>query len=108
MFDGNILTGFNGNSPDGHWVGLELEKPEQVSKVKYIARNDGNGIEIGDLYQLNIYDHGMWRPLLRMKATDNKLIFNSMPSNGLYLLNDLTTGREERIFTYDDDKQIWW
>lgn len=108
VFDGNILTGFNGNSPDGHWVGLELEKPEQVSKVKYIARNDGNGIEIGDLYQLNVYDHGMWRPLLRMKATDNKLIFNSMPSNGLYLLNDLTKGREERIFTYEDNKQIWW
>lgn len=108
VFDGNILTGFNGNSPDGHWVGLELDKPEQVSKVKYIARNDGNGIEIGDLYQLNIYDHGMWRPLLRMKATDNKLIFNNIPSNGLYLLNDLTKGREERIFTYENNTQMWW
>lgn len=108
VFDGNILTGFNGNSPDGHWVGLELDKPEQIGKIKYIPRNDGNCIEVGDKYQLNIYDHGMWRPLLQIVATENELNLQNIPSNGLYLLNDLTKGREERIFIYENGKQIWW
>ena len=26
----------------------------------------------------------------------------------LLLLKDLTKGEEERIFTYENDKQVWW
>lgn len=107
-FDGNILTGFGGNSPDGHWVGLELEIPQRVSKIRYMPRTDGNCIEIGDEYQLNVFDHGEWCPIWRGRATKTALDLKNIPSNGLYLLNNLTKGREERIFTYDNQKQIWW
>jgi hypothetical protein len=107
-FDGNILTGFGGNSPDGHWVGLELEVPRSISKIRYMPRTDGNCIEIGDEYQLNVYDHGEWCPIWRGRATKTELNLPNIPSNGLYLLNDLTKGREERIFTYENEKQIWW
>ena len=31
-FDGDILTGFGGNTPDGNWVGLKLAKPVSVSR----------------------------------------------------------------------------
>ena len=27
---------------------------------------------------------------------------------GLYLLKDVTKENEQRIFTYEDDKQVWW
>lgn len=107
-FDGNILTGFCGNSPDGHWVGLELENPKRVSRIRYMPRTDGNCIEIGDEYQLNVYNHGEWHPVWRGRATKTELDLQNIPSNGLYLLNNLTKGREERIFTYDNQKQIWW
>jgi hypothetical protein len=26
----------------------------------------------------------------------------------LYLLQNLTKGKEERIFTYENGKQVWW
>lgn len=52
VFDNNILTGFSASSPDGNWVGLELKRAMKVSKIKYIGRNDGNGIETGDEYEL--------------------------------------------------------
>ena len=107
-FDGNILTGFGGNSPDGHWVGLELEVPIRISKIRYMPRTDGNCIEIGDEYQLNVFDHGEWRPVWRGRADKTELILSDIPSNGLYLLNNMTKGREERIFTYENQKQIWW
>jgi len=29
-------------------------------------------------------------------------------ANGLYILHNLTRGKEERIFTYEHGKQIWW
>ena len=108
VFDGDVLTGFNGNSPDGHWVGLELEKPSDVAKIRYMPRNDGNSIEVGDTYQLLMFDRGKWLSLSVIKARGTELVFKKMPSGGLYLLKDLTKGVEERIFTYEDGKQIWW
>ena len=108
VFDGDILTGFNGISPDGHWVGLELAQPSDVAKIRFIPRNDGNCIEVGDMYQLLVYDRGKWLPLAVTKAKATELVLENMPSDGLYLLKDLTKGIEERIFTYEDGQQLWW
>ena len=108
VFDGDVLTGFNGISPDGHWVGLELPKPSDVAKIRYMPRNDGNCVAVGDKYQLLMYDNGKWKTLAWKRATDNSLVFDNMPSNGLYLLKDRTRGKEERVFTYEDGKQVWW
>lgn len=109
VFDGNILTGFSGKSPDGNWVGLELKKAMRISKIRYIGRNDGNCIETGDEYELCYWNSkGFWDDLGKKKATDNVLLFHKIPANGLYILKDLTKGKEERIFTYEEGKQIWW
>lgn len=107
VFDGNVLTGFYGISANDHWIGLELPQPSDVAMIRYMPRNDGNSIEIGDYYQLQMYDNGAWRTLATTTAKDTKLIFKNMPSGGLYLLRDRTKGKEERIFTYENGKQIW-
>jgi hypothetical protein len=108
VFDGDILTGFSAVSPDGHWVGLKLSTPRQVSKFKFIPRNDGNCIEIGDEYELVYWKEGDWVSLGIQVATHNVLTFKDMPSGGLYVLHDKTKGHEERIFTYEKGKQVWW
>lgn len=108
VFDGDVLTGFNGNSPDGHWVGLELKKPSVISKVRYMPRNDGNTVENGDVYELKMYYKGKWKALFRKKAIDNQVKFCKIPSAGLYILSDITKGVEERPFIYVKGKQIWW
>ncbi len=108
VFDGNVLTGFNSANPDGNWVGIKLPSPTKISKIKYMPRNDGNSIEIGDLYRLECYDGGTWKVLEEKTASENKLLFNNVPTGGLYLLKNLTKGNEERIFTYENNKQIWW
>ena len=109
VFDGNILTGFGGISPDGNWVGLQLGKPTQISRIKYIGRNDGNCVEVGDVYELYCWNSdGDWELLGSKKATSNSLLFTNIPSGGLYILKDITKGVEERIFTYEKGKQIWW
>ncbi len=108
VFDGDVLTGFNGISPDGHWVGLELPKPSDVAKIRYMPRNDGNSVAVGDKYQLLMYDNGKWKTLAWRRANDNRLVFKNMPAGGLYLLKDRTKGKEERIFTYENGEQVWW
>lgn len=80
-----------------------------MSRIKYIGRNDGNGIEQGDEYELYYWNQaGYWKLLGETKAMDNVLYFSDVPSNGLYILKDITKGKEERIFTYENNRQIWW
>lgn len=108
VFDGDVLTGFNGTGPDGNWVGLELSEPSDVATITYMPRNDGNCVEVGDEYQLLVYDKGSWKTLAWIRAKETRLILKNMPSGGLYLLRDITKGQEERIFTYENGKQVWW
>lgn len=108
VFDGDILTGFSAKSPDGNWVGIKLNTPKQVSKIRYIGRNDGNGIEIGDHYALYYWTKNGWTKFEEKIATVNSLIFYNVPSDGLYILRDKSKGKEERIFTYNKGRQVWW
>jgi hypothetical protein len=32
----------------------------------------------------------------------------NMPTNALFWLRDLTKGKEERPFTYENGQQVWW
>lgn len=108
VFDGDILTGFAALSPDGNWVGLELKESKHISHLRYIPRNDGNCVEVGDEYVLFCWNNGQWQEIAHQVATKNELRLDDMPTNGLYLLRDLTKGVEERIFSYEGGKQVWW
>ena len=108
VFDGDILTGFAALSPDGNWVGLELDAPKHISHFRYIPRNDGNCVEIGDEYALFCWHNGQFEEIAHEVASRNELNLKDMPTNGLYLLRDLTKGHEERIFSYENGRQVWW
>lgn len=108
VFDKDILTGFCANSPDGNWVGLELSHPQMIKRIKYIGRNDGNCIEIGDTYELYIWKENKWKRFVSQIAKGNVLQINNAPIGGLFLLRDKTKGTEERPFTYEDGVQKWW
>ena len=108
VFDDNILTFFDAPDGDGSWVGMDFGKPVKISHFYYYARGDGNAIAPNDKYELFYWDNNKWKSLGTKKATSPILIFEKVPSGGVYLLRDLTRGQEERIFTYEKGKQIWW
>ena len=87
---------------------MKLKKPTRISKLRFIPRNDGNCIEIGNKYELLYWGNGIWKRLAVMKADSNILVFRNIPSRGLYVLRNLTKGHEERIFTYEKGRQMWW
>jgi len=106
-FDGNVLTYYESCLPNDGWVGLDLGKPEIISKVVYAPRNDDNYIKAGNLYELFYWDNS-WKSLGEKEATDFILTYDNVPSNCLFLLKNHTEGIEERIFMYENDKQIWY
>lgn len=109
VFDGDALTYFHTRDTLS-WAGLALDRPARVDRVRYIIRNDDNGVRKGNLYELFYIDaEGGWRSAGRKKATQDDCIrFDTVPSGTLYWLRNLTRGKEERIFTYEEGKQVWW
>jgi hypothetical protein len=108
VFDGDILTAFDAPRGEGCWVGLDFGKPVKVEHIIYYGRGDGNAVEMGDDYELFYWAEGRWKTLGKKKAEMPWLIYEGVPVDGLYLLRDLTKGIDERIFTYEDGKQVFW
>jgi hypothetical protein len=108
VFDGDPLTYYEVPNDVQQWVGLDFGEPVGIDKVIYTPRNDDNDIRQGDLYELFYWGKDKWTSLGRKAGTPPCLHYQDAPVNALFLLRDLTRGKEERIFTYKDGKQVWW
>jgi hypothetical protein len=110
VFDGNVLSyAICDITRTDQWIGLELEEPIEISKILYLPRSDDNFIKDGNEYEL-FYWENSWISLGKQtgKKQSQILIYDNVPDNVLLLLRNHTKGKEERIFTYEDNKQIWW
>jgi O-antigen ligase len=109
-FDGDVLSYFDGprGMNFGVWVGLDLGKRERIDRIRFLPRNDDNNIHPCDIYELFFWDKGKWQSLGTQVAEDITLIYDDCPKGALLLLHNYTRGKEERIFTYENGKQVWW
>lgn len=106
-FDGNMESFFYAPDTTGIWIGLDLGQPQRITEVAFAARTDDNEIRLGDTYQLYFWQDG-WQPLPAVVAENYRLTWTGVPSNTLYLLRNHSRGVEQRPFTYQDGKQVWW
>lgn len=103
-FDNNPLT----FTMVTDWIGYDMGHPVKINKIVCIPRNDENYIYPGNVYELFYMDAGGWVSLGKKKADDFQVEFDNVPQGGLYWLRNLTKGKEERIFTADGDKIVFW
>lgn len=91
-------------------VGLKLDTPKKVDKIRYLIRNGDNGIRKGQNYELFYATDNGWTSLGQQIAMqDNFIDYDKVPKGGLYWLRNLTKGKEERIFIIDvNGNQIWY
>ncbi|MDJ1473283.1 discoidin domain-containing protein [Xanthocytophaga flava] len=109
IIDKNVLTYFVSTQEKGGFVGVDLGRNcfARITKIEFYPPNDGNSVEVGDLYELFYWDDG-WKSLGKKNAVYEELVYNNGPENGLYRLKNLTKGYKERIFSYEKNIQIWW
>lgn len=105
--DGKPLTYYELPGCIDLWVGTEFAHPTRISQIEFCPRNDDNEITPGDEYEL-FYWNSTWISLGRKTATDYMLEYTVVPKGALLWLRNLTKGREERPFTYENGTQIWW
>ena len=87
---------------------IDFGEPQTVARIKYLPRNDDNHVTIGHRYRLDYFDHDGAHAVGEQTATTDSVTFMDVPLDALYILHDLTKGREERIFTYEDGGVRWW
>lgn len=107
-FDNDPLTYYEHDKRDGGWIGVDMGKTISVDAFHFLPRNDDNNIVPGHIYELEMYDKVNTISLGKIKSTSDSITFNNIPSNALYILHDRSKGTEERIFTIEDNKIIWY
>jgi hypothetical protein len=68
---------------------------------------DSLNLQPGISYELHYWLNG-WQSAGKLLAGDEPLTFRGIPSGALYWLTAEDSDREERIFTYEHDAQVWW
>jgi hypothetical protein len=107
-FDKDPLTYCNASAPSDSWVGMDFGEPVQIEKIWYTPRSDGNDVTPGDEHELMYWSPQGWVSLGKKKAFEPVLVYEQVPTGGLYLLHNHSRGAEERIFTYEKEEQIFW
>lgn len=109
-FDGKALTFYEDRrDTTGKFIGIDLGVGNKsgVGQIKFQSRNDMNSIQPGDEYELLYWKGNGYTSLGRQVATDTVLKYEG-PKDALYWLRNLSGGSEERVFTYENGKQVWW
>lgn len=106
IFDNNILT-FYQSRKESEYLLLDIGKTTNIGCIVFSPRNDDNYISIGDEYEL-FYQDGVngWKSLGTKIAKERIITFNA-PKNALLWLRNLTKGKEEQVFIYKNNKQIF-
>ena len=108
-YDGNLLSNFEINQPNGNWVGMDMGKPIVVPYVSVSPRSDDNDICPGNEYELFFFDGLKWSSLGGELAKKNTIHYDEIPLNTLLWLHNYTRGNNERPFIIDTDGEIeWW
>ena len=96
-------------------LSVDVQHTEKVTLFRkypfYVTNSsdiyDSNNVCPGDTYELFYWDDE-WKGLGRQVAESDSLVYESVPCSALLWLHNYTRGKEERIFTYENGKQIWW
>jgi len=95
------------NEDDTVWIAMELDTLTEITHIGICPRNDKNSIYYGMYYELLFWDN-KWESLGAKYAQGETIKFENVPSNSVLWLRNHTEGKEERIFTIDNGKQVWW
>lgn len=106
----NIFSTYYSSNGKGNWVALDCGKKINVESFSFYPKmnvSEDTNIKDGHKYELSVFDEGKWNPINCRIAKNGEVIFTNIPSNGLYIIKDLTEAYTNRIFTFEKNCQFW-
>lgn len=109
IYDNNPLTYsavyYNDTIPK--YIGFDFLNPVSISKIAYIRRGDGNDICPGDNYEIYYWNNNKWNLHCNTTATTVYIDITDVPHGSLYYIKDISRGKQNRIFIYENNRIIW-
>jgi hypothetical protein len=84
-----------------------LNQKQKIIAFSKYPEDQSNNIFPDHEYEL-FYWKNVWVSLGKQVAHTNYLIYENAPTNALFWIRDHSGGKQERIFTYEHNEQIWW
>lgn len=81
---------------------------QNIKQIQITPRNDRNYIYPNLSYELFYWDGGWHSLSVKHPSGSYSVQYDNVPRNSILWLKCLSEGREERIFVYEDGKQVWW
>ncbi|WP_304708779.1 hypothetical protein [uncultured Rikenella sp.] len=107
LFDGDPLSYYVTAEPYGTSAVLDLGGQRRITSIAYCVRTDMNEIWPGCIYEMWYWDND-WVSLGEKKALGYSVEWDNAPKGALYLIRNLTHGKEQRIFTWQNNQVVWW
>ena len=91
------------------YVGMEFPTGYQVDKVELSVRNEQAFVYRGLRHELFYWNDNKWISLgVQTAKNSDPLVFEGVPAKALLWLRCLDKSLNERIFTYENGKPVWW
>lgn len=87
---------------------FDFGSPKKIGRIEYFPWNDGNFVDPGHEYELAYWCGDHWQSIDHRISRGYELTFDNIPAGALLILHDRTEGKEERPFTLQNNRQIWW
>lgn len=105
-FDKDPLTNISVNRKNR--IEIDFLKSVNLATITCLPRGDGNGIYQGNEYELFYYGFNGWVSLGMKSPSSCNIEYDNVPVNALLWLHNHTSGKEERIFTIENNKIRFW
>lgn len=112
-FDDDVGTSYISEGGDSEWIGLDFGHSVKIDSIRFSP-----GISIfgprcyvvnGHIYEFQYWNKEKWTSIDTAPGKDGEVTFSSnIPIHGLYRIHDLTKAVNDRCFTIENGKQIWW
>jgi len=109
FFDKNYSTFVTLVKPNAQII-FDFGKNVSLKKFVFsvgLIESEQTKVSNGHCYELLYWKNRRWEPFQSATAISNKIQFNNVPSNTIYILKDLTKNTKCQIFRYEHENQIW-
>ena len=105
VFDEYKSTGFKSTKPMPY-VDIDLGKPSKITRLEFTPYTDSEFVE-DKAFQLLYWKDG-WQLVGELKGSNQHLIFENAPKNGLFRVVLSDNHKSARLFSYKNNEVLWY
>lgn len=90
-----------------HYFSPKPNETERVICLRKCPYENTNLVKKGDTYELLYWGISGWKSVEKRVANQTSVTFDKVPKNAILDLKNLSRGRMERVFYYQNNQQIY-